>query len=198
MIETGDACPGEIPSPSAVVGLRQVHGAVVVDIGSDRSTVPSVGDAALASDLHGVPAVLVADCVPIAIGSPEGVRVAVHGGWRGLEAGVVANAAAAARAAGASRLVAGIGPCIGPCCYEFSEPDLARMAAVFGEAVRAKTDRGTPALDLRAAARAALTAAGVEVDFEEPSCTACGIGWYSARARGDTERQALYLWRADI
>ena len=204
VIEDGSVAPTVVPAGSRVVGLRQVHGADVVDVGNVASAAePSrmalaAGDAAVASDLRTCPAILVADCVPIAIGSPEGVRVAVHGGWRGLAAGIVANAAAAARDRGASRLVAGIGPCIGPCCYEFSEPDLARVASALGEAVRAETRSGSPALDLRAAASSVLGAAGVEVDFEEPSCTACGTGWYSARARADLARQALYLWRADL
>jgi polyphenol oxidase len=198
VIEHRAAPPGEVPSSSRVAGLHQVHGADVLDVGTTAGAALCDGDAALASDSHTCPAVLVADCVPIAIGSPEGVRVAVHGGWRGLTAGVVAHASAAARAAGASRLVAGIGPCIGPCCYEFSEPDLAGVASVLGDAVRAETRAGRPALDLRAAASAALDGSGVDVDFEEPACTACGTGWYSARARRDQARQALYLWRADL
>jgi hypothetical protein len=139
--------------------------------------------------------VLVADCLPVAIGSPEGVRVAVHAGWRGLVAGVVQNAASAARRAGASSLVAGLGPCIGPCCYEFSPGDLDRVTRVLGTRAGATTTRGRPALDIRSAARAALESAGVGIDVDAISCTACSGGWYSARARGDTARQALYVWR---
>jgi polyphenol oxidase len=180
----------------------QVHGSAVVDVGSDGDAVGKdglrEGDAGLAADETTCAAILVADCVPIAIGSPEGIRVAIHGGWRGLAGGVVANAAAAAGAAGASRLVAGIGPCIGPCCYEFSEPDLAEVEARLGPGVRARTRLGTPALDIRAAARNLLSAAGAEIAYEEQSCTSCGSGWFSARGRSDKERQALYLWRGDL
>jgi copper oxidase (laccase) domain-containing protein len=175
----------------------QVHGGKVVDVG-DRYDGSDEADAALAADEITCAAILVADCVPIAIGSPEGVRVAVHGGWRGLAGGVVANAATAARAAGATRLVAGIGPCIGTCCYEFSEPDLAKIEGTLGPGVRAVTRGGSFALDVRAAARNLLSAVGAEIAYEEKSCTSCGPGWFSARARSDKERQALYLWRADL
>ncbi len=191
--------PAEIPPGVRLAGLVQVHGSNVVDVGErhDAPGSPDEGDAALAADESTCPAILVADCVPIAIGSPEGIRVALHGGWRSLVGGVVANAAAAAGAAGASRLVAGIGPCIGPCCYEFSEPDLAQIEGTLGEGARAETRTGRPALDVRAAARNLLLAVGAEVAYEEQSCTSCGSGWFSARARSDKARQALYLWRAD-
>jgi len=179
-----------------VAGVVQIHGSKVVDVGG-RYDGSEEGDAALAADEITCAAILVADCVPIAIGAPEGIRVAVHGGWRGLAGGVVANAAAAARAAGASRLVAGIGPCIGACCYEFSEADLAQIEVTLGPGVRAETRAGGLALDVRAAARNLLSSAGVEIAYEEQSCTSCGSGWFSARARRDKERQALYLWRAD-
>ena len=34
-----------------------------------------------------------------------------------------------------------------------------------------------------AAAHEALESAGVRVDVDDVSCTSCGTGWYSARAR---------------
>jgi hypothetical protein len=170
---------------------------LVVDVGEGFDD-SAEGDAALATDEITCAAILVADCVPIAIGSPEGIRVAVHGGWRGLAGGIVENSADAAISAGASRLVAGIGPCIGPCCYEFSEPDLAQIEEKFGPGARAETPAGSPALDLRAAARNLLTAVGAEIAYEEQSCTSCGSGWFSARGRRDKARQALYLWRGDL
>jgi hypothetical protein len=194
--------PDEVPGNLSVAGLRQVHGSdvVIVDSGAcrtpGRESGPCEGDAALASDETTCPAVLVADCLPIAIGSAEGVRVAVHAGWRGLVAGVVASAASAARRAGASDLVAGLGPCIGPCCYEFSPADLEKVMQVLGSRAGATTTDGRPSLDIRAAAHEALEAAGVRVDVDVVSCTSCSGGWYSARARGDIARQALYVWRA--
>ena len=44
-------------------------------------------------------AVHVADCLPIAIGGDGGVAM-LHGGWRGLDAGIVAEGVRALRALG--------------------------------------------------------------------------------------------------
>jgi copper oxidase (laccase) domain-containing protein len=201
VVEQEGSMPEEIPAGLRVAGVRQIHGSEVVNVGTTGgrshpggSGLPQ-GDAALASDEETCVSVLVADCLPIAIGSPEGVRVAVHAGWRGLVAGIVKTAAAAAREAGATSLVAGLGPCIGPCCYEFSPVDLERVTHVLGSRAATKTTSGSDALDIRTAAHDALDAAGVRVEAEDVSCTSCGSGWYSARARADTERQALYVWR---
>jgi hypothetical protein len=162
-----------------------------------RESVPRLmpGDAALAVDDHTCAAVLVADCLPVALGSPEGIRAAVHAGWRGLVAGVIGNGVVEANSLGATKLVAAMGPCIGPCCYEFSPAGIADAESALGMELRASTKTGKPSLDLRSAARKVLADAGVRVVFEDESCTSCGSGWFSARARKDPERQALYVWR---
>lgn len=200
VVEDKKLPPSDVPALVAIAGVHQVHGGDVVDGSSGSVTGAGAlrhGDAVIATDDVTCPVILVADCLPIAIGSPEGVRVAVHAGWRGLVGGVVQNAVRAARSAGGTSLVAALGPCIGTCCYEFSAGDLTTVASVLGVPAKAVTDRGSPALDLRACALGILDSAGVEVCFVEPSCTSCSPGWYSARARSDVNRQALYVWRAD-
>jgi len=190
--------------------LRQLHGngVVVVGVADGRATttvtpplsipegvsIPE-GDAVVSADRASVLAVLTADCAPVALGSPGGTRAAVHAGWRGLCAGVIRRAAEVMRDLGAERVVAGIGPTIGPCCYEFSPADLDRLCAAFGDVVRAQSRRGRPALDLPAAVRVALGEAGVELVVDAPACTACSDGYFSHRARGERQRQALFVWR---
>ena len=64
------------------------------------------------------PTVLAADCVPIVVAAPGAVAT-LHAGWRGLEAGVIANGVGAIRAlVGDAQLTAAIGPAAGACCYE--------------------------------------------------------------------------------
>ncbi len=68
-------------------------------------------------------AVLTADCLPVLIAAIDGQHVAaVHGGWKGLQAGILGNAVARFDAAGVARdrLRVAIGPSIKPCCYEVS------------------------------------------------------------------------------
>ncbi len=139
-------------------------------------------------------AVFTADCAPVALACPEGVIAAVHAGWRGLRAGVLEAAASTLRAAGASSIVAALGPCIGPCCYEFSERDLAGLVHLYGHAIRGTTRDGRPALDLPAAVMQALAGAEVDVVYTAGACTSCTPGYFSHRARAETERQAGVVW----
>jgi copper oxidase (laccase) domain-containing protein len=205
--------PGDRGGPaSAVVGdrpvrfIRQVHGAAVVVLGTwapdgARSWTPGAegsapeGDALLDGGRLEAVAVLVADCAPVALGSPEGVHGAVHVGWRGLAAGVVRAAVGTMRDLGASTVVAGVGPCIGPCCYEFSPRDLDPLRAAFGPTVVARSATGAPSLDLRAGVAVALERAGAPVMVAHDACTACAPGYFSHRARADTARQAVLVWR---
>lgn len=62
-----------------------------------------------------------ADCAPVLIADPQAcVVAAVHAGWKGALNGVVESAVAQMRHLGAepSRMVAAVGPCIGPRSYE--------------------------------------------------------------------------------
>jgi copper oxidase (laccase) domain-containing protein len=119
----------------------------------------------------------------------------VHAGWRGLAAGVIDEAVAAVRAAGGSSVAAALGPCIHPECYEFSPADLDSVAALLGDGVRSLTADGRPALDLPAAVRGALHAAGADLVHSVDACTACEADrFYSHRARAERERQAVVAW----
>ncbi len=197
------------PAVSRVHWLRQVHGSAVVVVpaedgpGRGDRDVPSPSvtavldgeaDALVSTASSTALAVLTADCASIALGSPEGVFGAVHAGWRGLVDGVVEHAVRAMRNNGATEVVAALGPCIRPECYEFSLPDLDQVAGRFGDQVRAKTAAGRPALDLPAAVAAALAAAGARQQVVAVACTGCGRGYFSHRARSDTGRQALVVW----
>ncbi len=186
--------------------LDQVHGSGVVAVGHRSApddgcatvgvsaVFAGTGDALVTDAPECALAVLAADCASIALGSEEGVFGAVHAGWRGLVAGVVDKAVAAMRAMGATAVVGALGPCICPGCYEFSEADLAEVAAVHGDGVRGTTAAGRPALDLSAVVAAALAASGAREVAGAGACTACAGGYFSHRARGDSGRQALVVW----
>jgi YfiH family protein len=177
--------------------VRQVHGARVVR--TDAAGPPVEEADAVLSERPGVAAcVSVADCVPLLLADPEtGAVAAVHAGWRGTLAGVARAAVdALAREAGAppSRLVAAIGPSIGPCCYEVS-PDLAeRFRAEIGPVVRGG---GAPRVDLWASNRRVLAGAGVSLERVEilGRCTACDRSDFFSHRRdeGRTGRQVAFI-----
>ena len=123
------------PPVGRVHWLRQVHGSTVVVVPAEDGPGPGhldvpprsvtavldgEADALVSAASSTALAVLTADCASIALGSPEGVFGAVHAGWRGLVDGVVERAVKAMRDNGATEVVAALGPCIGPECYEFS------------------------------------------------------------------------------
>jgi polyphenol oxidase len=197
--------PAPVPSGLALRRLRQVHGSDIVVVDhpvpdgavaweSGSHGVPPEGDGVVASGDGFVVAVLTADCASVALGSPEGVFAAVHVGWRGLTAGVVARAIDTMAALGATDVVAGVGPCIGPCCYEFSGDDLDAVAMSCGPSVRAVTTWGSPSLDLPTAVRGQLSLSGASVVAMADTCTSCSARYFSHRGRGDVARQALLVW----
>lgn len=132
-----------------------------------------------------------ADCLPIVLARAGRPGVAVlHAGWRGLLAGI---AAAGAHALGGEKLVAAVGPAIGPCCYEVGEEVAAPFRERFGDdVVRASR------LDLWASAERALRAAGVERVDRFDRCTACEPETFFSHRRdaGLTGRQGVIAYVA--
>ena len=178
--------------------LRQVHGAGVVRVEGPGDRAGARADAAVTAGAGCALAVLTADCAPVALASVEGVIGVAHAGWRGVLAGVLEATVDEMRALGATDVSAVIGPCIHPGCYAFGASELDRVAARLGDGVRATTPGGESALDLPAAARAALARAGLgpaEVT-DVGVCTACSPRHFSWRARREQQRQAAVVWRS--
>jgi purine-nucleoside/S-methyl-5'-thioadenosine phosphorylase / adenosine deaminase len=175
--------------------LHQVHGSRVVVVGEPGQHAGVEADAAVTACPGAALAVQAADCAPLALVAPGAVGV-VHVGWRGLADGVVDAAVGALRELDDGPIVARLGPCIRPRCYEFGADDLAAVAASCGEAVRATTAWGTPALDVPAGIAARLDALGVAEVDDVGTCTACSPRHWSHRARADQARQAVVAWLA--
>jgi YfiH family protein len=178
------------------VWLSQVHGDGCVDVDSvgfeGACGAPADSSVTRRTDL--ALSIQTADCVPIALWSLDGVIAAVHAGWRGLEAGVIETATRSMRTQSSAPLHAYVGPSIGPECYEFGAEDLDRLEARFGSTVRAKTNDGQPALDVRAGVISELLRNDVVIDMNDDVCTACAGGFFSYRARADTARHATVIW----
>jgi len=186
-----------------LVSPHQVHGKRVVAVGpGDRGQVIAQADA-LITDAPGVTLMLrFADCVPVWLYDPRRRAAGLaHAGWRGTVAGVAAAAVGAMQDTFGCRprdLIAGIGPSIGPCCYEVGT-DVARAvdAAFAGESGLFLELRGIGRwhLDLWGAVYQQLATAGVEQIEVAELCTACHTGeWFSHRAeRGRTGRMGALV-----
>ena len=177
--------------PEQATMALQVHGGRVAEaqpLGIVRPGTPYERCDGLWSDRPGrAMLLLTADCLPVALarGDAEPRLAVLHVGWRGLLEGIVA-AGAAAVANGT--LVAGIGPGIGPCCYEVGE----EVAAPFRDRFGSDVVRGRK-LDLPLATERALREAGCADVEASGLCTACDpeLFFSHRRDRGVTGRQGV-------
>jgi YfiH family protein len=182
----------------AIVQVRQVHGAAVVE------AVPGLSFGAASGLSFGAPApkgatssgaapeadaivgrssgpgavavgVRVADCVPILVGDgASGDAAAIHAGWRGVVAGVVPAAIAGLLRdprGHAARRAERLVAAIGPCigaCCFEVGRDVAQRIGFVAREVGEKAY-----VDLRAAVRAQLVTAGMRTERIEdvPGCT---------------------------
>lgn len=178
-----------------VTWLDQQHTADVVVVHEPAEHTGTVADAS-ATDADGAGlAVWVGDCAPVLLVADSGAFAVAHAGWRGLAAGVLERALDALRTLDAGPVRAWLGPCIHACCYEFGAADLGALRDRYGDAVAGTTAWGTPALDVPAAVRAALTRAGVDRVTDLGECTGCDDRYWSFRRRGDMARHGLVAWR---
>lgn len=182
--------------PSEPGWLGQVHGARVAVLPRDDD---EPADASVCFTPGLVCAVLVADCLPVFLASRDGDRVGIaHAGWRGLAGGVV-EATVAALECDPSRLVAWLGPSIGPRAFEVGaevrEAFVAQDPGAEGAFVAGRPGRWLA--DLPALARRRLEAAGVSAVSGGGLCTyADPARFYSYRRDGATGRMAALAWLA--
>jgi len=117
--------------PTALRTVYQTHSAIA-QVAGVAWTGPPEGDALVTATPGLVCGAMSADCAPVLIADPAARVVAsVHAGWRGALGGVVASAVATMQTLGArpERMVAAVGPCIGPESYEVGLDFLERFLA---------------------------------------------------------------------
>jgi polyphenol oxidase len=165
---------------------RQVHGSAVRALreppGDDDRE--NAADGQVTRLEHVAPTVFVADCLPVALSTGDGVAM-LHAGWRGLAGGILERGVAILRGLGArGELHAAIGPGAGACCYEAGDEVHAAVGHSAGRNV-----------DLKAAAAERLRALdAVSVD-DVGICTICDERYFSHRRSGGvTGRQAGVAW----
>jgi len=202
--------------PSEPLWLNQVHGTRVVEVslppmqsslsklqGATGEVTPEA-DASVTRQPGLVCAVLTADCLPVLFCDDSGsVVAAAHAGWRGLAAGVL-EATVEAMGVAPERILAWLGPAIGPASFEVGEE--VREAFVAGNPMAGIAFR--PALpgtldesprkwlaDLSMLARIRLAGIGVERVYADASCTFKDARrFFSYRRDGQTGRMASLIW----
>ncbi len=170
--------------PLPLATLKQVHGTTVRILRSDEPLWREEpgrpqGDALVTRRDDTAIGVATADCVSILLCDPGSRTIgAVHAGWRGTAAGVLAAAIEAFAAAGSSPedLTVGMGPAIGPCCFEVGDEVIEALRRTdAGAEVFIHPGRPRSRVDLVEANRRQALARGIRPDriAAVGLCTVC-------------------------
>lgn len=173
---------------------KQVHGITLVDA---QALAPAVEADGVYTDRPGlIVAVKTADCVPLLLADEKRqLVVAVHAGWRGLTAGIVARAVALAQSRGIApeRLAAAIGPSIRIDRFEVGREVVDALhgprSGLTSEQAALCTVKGLADrwhVDLQTAAVLVLLNGGLRPERigVVQTCTNAAPGWHSARREG--------------
>ena len=196
--------------PPSIARLKQVHGANVLILPqqledrfqfmeTNKNLWPHA-DGLITNCPEVTVAVAVADCLPVLIADPvAGVVAAVHAGWRGLSSGVLENAIemmASGFGTKPANCVVGIGPSIGPCCYEVGPEVLAAFNEQgYGAEARVPVSKNEQLhCNLGAVGSAITQKLGVPQHnvVNAGLCTKCNSDWlWSYRRDGDNAGRML-------
>lgn len=207
------------------VFFNQVHGNRVQRLEA-HSLDGLSADACLTSRSKLACCIMVADCLPVLLAAQDGSRVAAaHAGWRGLAGGQNGNGngngiiesvwkswsafAPQGQAPQAAKIIAWLGPCIGPSAFEVGEEVKAAFGASQPESARWFTQIGPKKYlaDLAGLARQRLQALGItQIYGNDGSPSWCTVGnssrFFSHRRDagiagngfGTTGRMAACIW----
>jgi polyphenol oxidase len=176
--------------PREPAWLKQVHGKEVVRL---PIVPPLEADAAVARGPGEVCVVQMADCMPVLFTDEDGTTVAAaHAGWRGLAGGVL-DATVAAMGVPRHKVLAWLGPAIGPRAYEVGEDVRAAFA---GHDYAFRPNRpGHWLLDLYAVARRKLE--GLKQVSGGGFCTYTEADrFFSYRRDRTSARMGAFIWLA--
>ena len=155
---------------------------------------PTSGDGIVVLE-KGIAAIIkTADCLPIILAEPDyPVAAIVHAGWRGTARRITGKAVQELVRLGADRrkIIAVLGPSIGPCCYEIGK-EVEEIFAAEGFSPRVVRRAGDSLmLDIREANREVLNDEGVEQVHDLALCTFCSSGLFHSYRRGEKEMRQI-------
>ena len=194
----------------AVVAAEQIHGDKIAVITHEQAGKGAfsykeaiAGTDALVTNVPGVPLLLCyADCVPVCIVDPvqEAIGV-IHAGWKGTVSKIVQKTLAVMGTqygTKADNCLVGIGPSIGPCCYQVNETVLNPLKNTFPNWIDLVKNMQTGTfLNLWEANRCQLIDVGVHEERVVVSqvCTACNTSIFFSHRReaGATGRMGALL-----
>lgn len=182
--------------PSEPVWLEQVHGTEVVL--AEAAGCRPVADSCIARRKNAVCVVMTADCLPVLLCDQAGTVIGIaHAGWRGLADGVIEATVEAMEEPG-EKLIAWLGPAIGPKAFEIGSEVRETFLSEHPDAATAFTPHAEKYLaDIYLLARQRLQALGVTQIHGGNFCTHTDRErFFSYRRDGQTGRMATMIWMA--
>ncbi len=182
--------------PTEPVWLNQIHSTQVVDAAQSQCLVDA--DASYTNQPNVVCVTMTADCLPVLLCDQAGTTVAaVHAGWRGLCDGVIETTVDAMPVA-ANKLIAWLGPAIGPTAFEVGSEVRQQFIQHDLQASDAFLPKGNKWLaNLYLIAKQRLTVLGVSQIFGDVQCTYSDADrFFSFRREQNTGRMATMIWLA--
>lgn len=168
---------------------NQIHSAIAVEVDAPWPEGQRPKADAMVTRQRGIAlGALAADCAPVLFAEAEaGVVGAAHAGWRGALGGVLDSTIAAMERLGArrERIVAAVGPCIGPAAYEVGwdfKEDFLRLDPGSGNFFSEPVLGQRPHFDLAGYAVARLQRAGVAASKAEACTYTQNKDYFSYRA----------------
>ncbi len=178
--------------PSEPVWLEQVHGIDVIDACSAST---NKADGSYSHHAGKVCVVMTADCLPVLLCNKAGTEVAaLHAGWRGLCNGVI-EAGVEKFQSKAEKLIAYLGPAIGPNVFEVGAEV---REAFLGQNPQAnahfKSSGEKYFADIYSLAIQRLNQLGISEVYSASECTVSNSNYFSYRRNNQTGRQASLIW----
>lgn len=168
-----------------VVHAHLIHGDAVARVSqADNGSWVEHVDGLITNEPGCVLSMNFADCAPVFLYDPRHQAIGLgHAGWRGTVVdlpGAMVRAMAVQFGSRPDDLIAAVGPCIGPCCYEVGDEVIHAVEGAFAEASSLLPGNGhrpgggrVAHFDLPAANRANLANSGVRHIEMAGLCTAC-------------------------
>lgn len=191
--------------PVLAAWLNQVHSTDVVT--ADNRSV-QIADGSYSKSHDQVCVVMTADCLPILLCDQAGTQVcAVHAGWKGLCDGIIEVALGKFNVEN-NKLIAYLGPAIGPEQFEVGAEVRALFLARHADAehyfikkspIHSSKNTSVPCedkylADLQGLAMLRLRLAGVTETYQSDTCTFNHSDYFSYRRDHVTGRMASYIW----
>jgi len=179
------------PLPFPDQRINQVHGTDVLYV--DHYSEHTATYDAMVSDKSALKLMIkTADCIPLVFADEQaGVIGAAHAGWRSLVAEIIPKTIDEMVKLGASRnkILVGMGPSLGTCCSEFSQP-YEEIPEKYHWAILENNH-----VDLLNIAHQQVMDSGIPGSHVERMaiCTACSPEWFSWRRNHSNERMGTFI-----